>query len=60
MNPELLNLLVCPYCKGSLHYDREAMRLICRGDKVAFPICDGIPMMLESAAVALKLEELPK
>ena len=60
ITPQLLNLLVCPCCKGPLRYDRDKLRLICRPDKLAFPIEDGVPMMMESAAIKLSSEELPK
>jgi len=46
----LLDILVCPICKGSLVYDRAAQELVCRHDKLAFPIRDGIPVMLEDQA----------
>jgi uncharacterized protein len=45
MEKRITELLVCPLCKGELHYDREAEELICRFDKLAYPVCDGIPMM---------------
>ncbi|HUG58880.1 MAG TPA: Trm112 family protein, partial [Candidimonas sp.] len=38
MESRLLEILVCPLCKGSLHHDREHQELICRADKLAFPI----------------------
>lgn len=41
----LLDILVCPLCKGPLEHDRKAQELICRGDRLAFPIRDGIPIM---------------
>ncbi|WP_353152417.1 Trm112 family protein [Pollutimonas bauzanensis] len=50
MESRLLEILVCPICKGSLHHDREHHELICRADKLAFPIKDGIPVMLENEA----------
>ncbi|PLC53562.1 hypothetical protein CR155_12090 [Pollutimonas nitritireducens] len=50
MESRLLEVLVCPLCKGPLHHDREQQELICRADKLAFPIKDGIPVMLESEA----------
>ncbi|NYT63611.1 Trm112 family protein [Alcaligenaceae bacterium] len=50
MESRLLEILVCPICKGNLHYDREHQELICRADKLAFPIKDGIPVMLENEA----------
>lgn len=43
---ELLEILVCPQCKGTLEFDREAAELLCRKDRLAFPIRDGIPVML--------------
>lgn len=53
MDPRLLEVLVCPLCKGPLEYDRGAQELICRHDKLAFPIRDGIAVMLESEARSL-------
>lgn len=50
MESRLLEILVCPLCKGSLHHDRDHQELICRADKLAFPIKDGIPVMLENEA----------
>lgn len=50
MEPRLLEILVCPLCKGSLHFDREQQELICESDKLAFPVRDGIPVMLEQDA----------
>ena len=50
MQPRLLEILVCPLCKSPLHHDREHHELICRADKLAYPIRDGIPIMLESEA----------
>jgi uncharacterized protein YbaR (Trm112 family) len=41
----LLDLLVCPLCKGPLQHDREAKELICNADRLAYPIRDGIPIM---------------
>ena len=39
-------MLVCPLCKGPLKYDRERQELVCRVDRLAYPIRDGIPVML--------------
>ena len=50
MDTRLLELLVCPVCKGPLEHRREAGELVCRADRLAFPVRDGIPVMLESAA----------
>lgn len=46
----LLEVLVCPRCKGSLEYHREGAKLICRSCKLAYPIKDDIPIMLEGEA----------
>ena len=45
MDPRLLDVLVCPLCKGPLVLDKTAQELICRGDKLAYPIRDDIPVM---------------
>lgn len=57
MDPKLLEILVCPICKGPLHYDKARQELICKGDRLAYPIRDGIPMMLENEARELPPEE---
>ena len=46
IDPKLLEILVCPMTKGPLHYDREAQELISEQAGLAFPIRDGIPIML--------------
>lgn len=53
MESHLLEILVCPLCKGPLQYDRPAQELICKADKLAFPVRDGIPVMLENEARVL-------
>lgn len=45
MDTRLLDCLVCPNCKGPLQYDKQAQELICRPDRLAFPIRDDIPLM---------------
>ena len=52
MDPRLIELLVCPLCKGPLQLHQEAQQheLICPADRLAFPVRDGIPVMLESEA----------
>ena len=50
VNPRLLELLVCPVTGGPLIFDREACELISKKAKLAFPIRDGLPIMLESEA----------
>ena len=46
MDKQLLEILVCPQCKGELTYLASAKELICETDKLAYPIQDGIPVML--------------
>jgi uncharacterized protein YbaR (Trm112 family) len=53
VDPRLLDILVCPICKGPLRHDRAAAELICEADRLAFPIRDGIPVMLEGEARTL-------
>jgi len=53
MESRLLDILVCPLCKGRLHHDRARAELVCRADRLAFPVRDGIPVMLESQARSL-------
>ena len=50
MDDRLLDILACPVCKGPLKFQREAGVLVCRADRLAFPVRDGIPVMLESEA----------
>ncbi|RZT97964.1 Trm112 family protein [Rivibacter subsaxonicus] len=50
METRLIELLVCPICKGPLTHEREARELVCAADHLAFPIRDGIAVMLESEA----------
>jgi uncharacterized protein YbaR (Trm112 family) len=45
VNVRLLDILVCPICKGPLEHDKKAQELICNADKLAYPIRDGIPIM---------------
>ncbi|MGI9322239.1 MAG: Trm112 family protein [Pseudomonadales bacterium] len=47
---KLLAILVCPLCKGELAYDKEADELVCDADRLAFPVKDDIPIMLEDEA----------
>ena len=50
MDPKLLDILVCPLCKGPLLYKKSDNELICKPDRLAFQIKDGIPVMLEDEA----------
>ncbi len=58
MDPKLLELLVCPVTKGPLDHDREKHELISRSARLAYPIRDGIPIMLETEARTLSDDEL--
>ena len=58
MDPKLLELLVCPVTKGPLDYDRERQELVSRSARLAYPIRDGIPVMLEEQARTLTDDEL--
>ena len=58
MDTKLLELLVCPVTKGPLEYDREKHELISRSARLAYPVRDGIPVMLENEARTLTDEEL--
>ena len=57
MDSKLLDILVCPICKGPLVYRKDAQELVCRPDRLAFLIRDGIPVMLEEEARKLLPEE---
>jgi uncharacterized protein YbaR (Trm112 family) len=57
MDKKLLDILACPICKGKLLYQQNPQELICKFDKLAFPIDDGIPVMLESSARVLSSDE---
>jgi len=57
IDKKLLSILVCPVCKGNLHYNKEAQELICRRDALAFPIKNDVPVMLKDEAREIALEE---
>jgi hypothetical protein len=62
MDTKLLELLVCPVTKGPLDFDRQKQELLSRSARLAYPIRDGIPILLESEARVLsdaELEQLP-
>lgn len=58
MDPKLLELLVCPVTKGPLDYDRERQELLSRSARLAYPVRDGIPVLLEEQARTLSDDEL--
>ena len=51
--PDLLNKLVCPVCKGGLHADDDDRKLLCYPCNLAFPVRDGIPVMLTTEAESI-------
>ncbi len=57
MDPKLLEILVCPVTKGPLIYDKKNQELISRSARLAYPIREGIPVMLEEEARPLSAEE---
>jgi uncharacterized protein YbaR (Trm112 family) len=57
VDKQLLSILVCPVSKAPLEYEAEAQELVCRASGLAYPIRDGIPVMLESEARQLKADE---
>ena len=57
MDKKLLDILVCPVCKGGLVYDKPAQELICKGCRLAYPVRDDIPVMLEQEARQLEADE---
>lgn len=58
MDNKLLDILACPLCKSGLIYKKEAQELICKADRLAFPIKDDIPVMLEDEARELSNDEI--
>ena len=58
MDTRLLELLVCPVTKGSLDFDRDKQELISRSARLAYPVRDGIPVLLENEARTLTDDEL--
>ena len=57
MDAKLLEILVCPICKGPLHYKKPEQELVCKPCRLGYPIQDGIPVMLEDEARKLPAEE---
>lgn len=57
MDVKLLEILVCPLCKGPLVYRKDRQELICKPDRLAYPIRDDIPVMLEDEARQLPADE---
>ena len=57
MDARLLEILACPVCKGTLKYQRDAGVLVCRMDRLAFPVRDDVPVMLEEEARQLSADD---
>jgi uncharacterized protein YbaR (Trm112 family) len=57
LDKKLLAILVCPLCKGPLTYKQTEQELLCYGDSLAYPIRDGIPVMLDNEARQLSADE---
>jgi uncharacterized protein YbaR (Trm112 family) len=57
VDSKLLDILACPLCKGPLQWHRDVEYLVCRADRLAFPVRDGIPLMLEDEAKALNSDD---
>ena len=58
MDSKLLDLLVCPVTKGSLVFDRDRQELVSRSARLAYPVRDGIPVLLENEARTLTADEI--
>lgn len=58
MDARLLEILVCPLCKGALDFVKDKQELVCKADRLAFAVRDGIPVMLEEEARQLSAEEV--
>lgn len=57
MDHRLLEIIACPVCNGKLYFNQEKQELICKADSLAFPLRDGIPVLLENEARSLTAEE---
>ena len=57
MDSKLLDLLACPVCKGPLLWNRASQELVCRVDRLAYPVREDIPIMLEEEARRLKSDD---
>ena len=58
LDKRLLDILACPLCKGPLEYRRSADLLVCRFDRLGYPIRDGVPIMFEEEAQRLTAEDV--
>ena len=60
MDRSILDELVCPISKSKLYYDKEKQVLVCKAEKLAYPIRNGIPVMIVEEAIKLNIEEVKK
>lgn len=58
MDHRLLEIVACPACKGKLNYNKEKNELVCKFDRLAYPIREGIPVMLTTEAREMSSEEV--
>ena len=58
MDHRLLEIVACPVCKGKLNFAKEKNELVCKFDRLAYPIDDGIPVLLDSEARTLSSDEV--
>ncbi|GAB3515721.1 hypothetical protein BIT28_21925 [Photobacterium proteolyticum] len=58
MDHRLLEIVACPVCKGKLNFDKDKSELVCKFDRLAYPIKDGIPVLLEPEARTLSPDEV--
>lgn len=57
MDHRLLEIIACPVCKGKLTYDKDKQELICKFDRLAYAIKEGIPVLLEAEARTISMDE---
>lgn len=57
MDPRLIDILACPICKGPLRYFKEEAVFVCRADRLAYPVRDDVPLMLEDEARQLNADD---
>ncbi|WP_342321283.1 Trm112 family protein [Kosakonia sp. BYX6] len=57
MDHRLLEIIACPVCNGKLNFTQDKQELICKVDSLAFPVREGIPVLLETEARSLTAEE---
>jgi len=58
MDKKLLDILVCPVCKAPLVYDDTNNELVCRAERLAYPVRDDVPVMIEEEARSMSAEEV--